>query len=148
MQTGIVIKFRRHMANGWACDVSRGWRVPERDGASLEEVACCFRKWNAQSLTLKATNFYQFSHVDTFYRSLKVKASAATPSQCVCSCRESMERQNRHKYVKIIYLTYNYFWQRWRSVARIRKRIIYANLGAGEGRWPTRTPRSAPDHAF
>ena len=29
----------------------------QRDGVSLEEVAGCFRTWNAQSLNLKATNF-------------------------------------------------------------------------------------------
>ena len=34
-----------------------GVALPERDGASLEEVAGCFGRWNAQSLTLKATNF-------------------------------------------------------------------------------------------
>ena len=31
MQTGIVIKFRRQLANGWACDVSRGWCYPSRE---------------------------------------------------------------------------------------------------------------------
>ena len=35
MQTGIVIKFRRQMANGWACDVSRGWRCPSRKRWSI-----------------------------------------------------------------------------------------------------------------
>ena len=34
-----------------------GVALPVRDGASLEEVAGSFRRWNAQSLTLKMTNF-------------------------------------------------------------------------------------------
>ena len=35
MQTAIVIKFCRQMANGWACDVSRGWRCPSRERWSI-----------------------------------------------------------------------------------------------------------------